>query len=69
MKIYASIFNQLSDVKKLLDSNHTFTEEELHDRFNFGAIAAKNFDCDNRLFGRELQDLFDALFDYHKMPD
>lgn len=69
MKIYASIFNQLSDVKKLLDANHTFAEEEIYNRYNFGAIAIKNFDCDNELFGRELQDLFGGLFDYQKMPD
>lgn len=69
MKISASIFNQLSDVKKLLDANHTFAEEQIYNRYNFGAIAVKNFDCDNDLFGRELQDLFGGLFDYQKMPD
>lgn len=68
MKIYASIFNQLSDIKELLDSNHTFAEEEIYSRYNFGAIAVKNFDCDNELFGRELQDLFGGLFDYDNMP-
>lgn len=68
MKIYESIFNQLSDVKRLLDSNHIFSESEIYTRYSFGAIAVKNFDCDNELYGRELQDLFGGLFDFAQMP-
>lgn len=66
--MYLSIFNQLSDVNKLLEEGYSFTEDEIYNRYSFGAIAVKNFDCDEDLFGRELQDLFGALFEYETMP-
>lgn len=69
IKIYLSIYNQLTDVSILLNKGIVLKKEEIYDRYSFGAIAVKNFDCDEDLYGRELQDLFGGLFDYPLMPE
>ncbi|TWP28384.1 hypothetical protein ETU08_09065 [Apibacter muscae] len=67
--IYKIILDQLIDIISSLKSNKKFTDNEIYKRYNLGAIAVKNFDCDEDLYGRELQDIFGGLFDYHQMPD
>ncbi|WP_185145395.1 hypothetical protein [Apibacter muscae] len=45
------------------------TENEIYNRYNFGAIAAKNFNLDIDEYAQKLSDVFGGLFDYYTMPN
>ena len=67
--IYKSIYDQISDIINNLDNNIVFSDEQIYSRYSIGAIAVKNFDCDNEIFGRKLQDAFGTLFEYWNLPE
>ena len=67
--LYRSIFNQLVDVRTTLKKGDFLKADDIYVRYNFGAIAVKNFEPDTDLYARELQDLFGGLFDFYRMPE
>ncbi|WP_312901930.1 immunity protein Tsi6 family protein [Chryseobacterium taichungense] len=69
VSIYKSIYNQINDIKNAISNNIRLSENEIYERYSIGAIAIKNFDCDQEIFGRKLQDVFGGLFEYWDMPE
>ncbi|ANF52011.1 hypothetical protein A0O34_16485 [Chryseobacterium glaciei] len=68
ISIYKSIYNQIIDIESMISNNIKLSENDIYKKYSIGAIAVKNFDCENDIFGRKLQDLFGALFEYWDMP-
>lgn len=69
ISIYKSIYNQIIDIESMISNNIKLSENDIYKKYSIGAIAVKNFDCENDIFGRKLQDLFGALFEYWDMPE
>jgi len=69
ISIYKSIHNQIDDIQNMIHNNIKLSENDLSKKYSIGAIAVKNFDCEKDIFGRKLQDLFGALFEYCNMPE
>ncbi|WP_346985765.1 hypothetical protein [Chryseobacterium sp. POE27] len=46
--IYKSIYNQINDIKNTISNNIRLSENEIYERYSIGAIAIKNFDCDQK---------------------
>jgi len=65
--LYHSISSQIADIIHIIDKNIVLQEQQIYERYSLGAIATKNFDCKNDLYGRKLQDIFGGLFDYWNM--
>lgn len=67
--MYESIYNQVLDIKmQIITNKMIFTELEISNKYNLGAIAVKNFDLENEEFAQKLSDIFGGSIDYHTMP-
>lgn len=69
ISIYKSIYNQIADIQSMIHHNIKLSENELYNKYSIGTIAVKNFDCEEDIFGRKLQDVSGALFEYWDMPE
>ena len=67
LTLYHSISSQIADIIHVIDENIVLEEQQIYDRYSLGAIATKNFDAQNELYARKLQDIFGGLFDYWDM--
>lgn len=68
--IYASIYNQLVDIKQnIIEENKVFSRFELYKRYSLGMFAVKNFDENADEYAQKLIDSYGGTFDYNKMPE
>lgn len=67
--IYNSIYDQIINILEEINSGEALSEHDIYQRYSIGAIATKNFDCEEDIYGRKLQDAFGALFEYWNLPE
>jgi len=65
--IYKVIYDQLQSIKERINNNEVLTQEEIFNKYNFGAIAAKNFDESD--YGNNLMFLYGLSYKYLNLPD
>jgi hypothetical protein len=66
--IYQIIYDQLQSIKdRIINSNEILTREEVFDKYNFGPIAAKNFD--DSMYGNNLMFLYGLSYKYMDLPE
>lgn len=66
--IYQIIYNQLKSIKqRVIDNQEIITRDEVFNEYNFGSIAAKNFD--NTSFGDNLMFIYGLSYKYANLPD
>ncbi len=68
--MYKSIFDQLYDIKNtIIIQQKELDEDEIDERYNLGGIVSKNFDSENELYARKLEDIFGAASEYYTLPE
>ena len=68
--IYASIYNQLVDIKQnIIEENKVSPDSNYIKRYSLGMIAVKNFDENADEYAQKLIDSYGGTFDYNKMPE
>lgn len=65
--LYDSISSQISDIINTINESIVLNQEEIYEKYSLGAIAVKNFDANNEIYSRKLQDIFGGLFEYWDM--
>ncbi|MBL4746853.1 MAG: hypothetical protein JKY08_10850 [Flavobacteriaceae bacterium] len=69
LSIYLSIENQIIDIIDIIEKKQRLSDNDIYKRYTLGAIAVKNFDSKKEIYGRKLEDIFGALFEYWNMPE